>query len=372
MEDKTPQNPPLSKPAGPSAPGEPAWRDPFAPPPRYGFDPEGTRPPKKKRKIWWVLLLLVVLVGVGFFGLLYAIGSVLFGGGGGGSPSIGFRHKIGLVRIEGLITQGKQLDFWLETFSQLAESDNIKGIVLRIDSPGGSIGAAQEIYETVADIRTESSKPVYVSMGDVCASGGYYIASAADRIYALKGTLTGSIGVLFEKPQLSELAQKIGVETEVIKSGSFKDSGDIMRPMTDKERDVFNFLIQDAHQQFMEDVLRFRSEQLLVACKHFDPANWENSHLEQPKEQTAEAFLDRLSDGRAFSGRQAVELGMIDEIGTLNDTITALTQRLGIVGRPDVYEPERKTTLRDLLMSRMDRYLPRGQSYKLHYLMDLP
>ena len=264
------------------------------------------------------------------------------------------------------------MDFWIKSLHEMAESNPIRGIVIRIDSPGGAVGSSQEIYETIVNIREQWKKPVYVSMGDVAASGGYYVAAAADQIYSLRGTLTGSIGVIFSKYEIGEAARRLGLDNEVIKSGRFKDAGDIMRPMKDDERDVFQFLIQDAYEQFLEDILRFRREPLQGACDQFDPAEWKDFHLDKPEEATAEAFLRQLADGRVYSGKQALKLGMVDNLGTLKDTLDALARVVHIEGRPEIYEPERKLTLRDLLMSRVDQILPRARTPRLQYLMDLP
>ena len=244
--------------------------------------------------------------------------------------------KIGLLRIEGEIGQQKSIpySFWLDTLKKFGETRKIRGVVIRINSPGGAVGSSQELQKAVADLRDKWDKPVYISMADMAASGGYYIASAGDRVYALKGSLTGSIGVIFNKPDISGLTQKIGIQTEVVKSGKFKDAGSEFRPMTDDEKFVFGSLITDSHKQFLDDVLARRGNAIKQACEKIAPEKWAEYRFQPVAEPSPRAFLEQIADGRVYTGEQALELGLVDQIGTLNDVIAAMGQKLGWGCRP--------------------------------------
>ncbi|MBI3944698.1 MAG: signal peptide peptidase SppA [Armatimonadetes bacterium] len=199
---------------------------------------------------------------------------------------------------------------------------SIKAVVVRINSPGGSAAASQEIYAELMKIR-KAGKPVVASMGDVAASGGYYVAAAADRIVANGSTLTGSIGVVMEMQNLQGLFQKIGVRSNTIKSGKFKDIGSSTRPMTPEERELLQGLVNDVYEQFVGAIIAGR--------KQVDPAR-----------------LRQLADGRIFTGRQAHALKLVDELGNLQDAVATAARLAGIRGRPTVVEL-RRTSLLDTL-----------------------
>lgn len=226
--------------------------------------------------------------------------------------AVNFGNSIGLISIEGVIsssTSGSILTKPRQSFlSQLraAEQDSsIKALVIRIDSPGGSSGTSQELFQTVLRIRKKGI-PVIVSMGDTAASGGYYVASAADYIFANGSTITGSIGVIMEFTNFEELYSKIGVEFEVIKSGIYKDAGHSARSLTPAEEKLFAELIHDVWDQFVDDVAQTRG-------------------LEREQ-------VEALADGRILTGRQAMEAGLIDEIGGLEEALEKAQEIAGIVG----------------------------------------
>lgn len=187
----------------------------------------------------------------------------------------------------------------------------IKAVVLRINSPGGSIGAVQEIYEEVIRLK-EKGKKVVVSMGDVGASGAYYIACAADKIVANPGTITGSIGVLMSLGNMEELFRKIGIKVEVIKRGKHKDIGSLSREMTAEEKKLLQGLIDDAYDQFLQVVI-------------------EGRNLRKSK-------AEKIAQGQVFTGRQAKNLGLIDEIGNFQDAVRLAGKLAGIPGEPKVIE----------------------------------
>jgi len=194
---------------------------------------------------------------------------------------------------------------------RIGEIETIKAVVLRINSPGGSIGAVQEIYEEVNRLK-EKGKKVVVSMGDVGASGAYYIACAADKIVANAGTVTGSIGVLMSLGNMEELFRKIGIRVEVIKRGKHKDIGSLSREMTPEERKLLQGLIDDAYDQFLQAVIEGRN--------------------------LKKGEAEKIAQGQVFTGRQAKNLGLIDEIGNFQDAVRLAGKLAGIPGEPRVIE----------------------------------
>ncbi|NLA74288.1 MAG: signal peptide peptidase SppA, partial [Deltaproteobacteria bacterium] len=195
-----------------------------------------------------------------------------------------------------------------------AKDKSIKAIILRIDSPGGGVGASQEIYREL--MRTRDKKKVVVSMGGTAASGGYYIASAGSSIVANPGTITGSIGVIMQYYQYRELAEKIGFKTEVIKSGEFKDTGNPHREITEGEKKILETVISDIQTQFINDVAKGRN---------LDPEK-----------------IREIADGRIITGAMAKEWGLVDQLGNFEDAVAAAKEYAGIEGEVNLVFPEKK------------------------------
>ncbi len=251
--------------------------------------------------------------------------------------------RIALIRVEGVIMDSQATVGELKRFS---ENPSVKAIVLRIDTPGGGVVPSQEIYDAIKRVRNKSNKAVIASMGSVAASGGYYIAAATDRIVANPGTLTGSIGVIMETANVEGLLQKIGVEGVVIKSGKYKDMGSPLRKMSAEERGLLQAVMDDVHKQFIEAVAEGRSMELKAA--------------------------QVLADGRIFTGRQAKEAKLVDELGDLEDAIQLAAEVVGIEGEPKVVEPRRRFSLRELLDSKLSMMFPKldvQPGISLKYLM---
>lgn len=229
--------------------------------------------------------------------------------------------KIGIVELKGLITSAEKP---IRDLTEFRKDRNIRAIVLRIDSPGGAVGASQEIFEEVR--RTDQIKPVVASLGSVAASGGYYAALGARKVVASPGTLTGSIGVIVKFPNLTEIFDKIGYRSEVVKSGRLKDIGAMNRPMTAEEKSLLQDIIDNVHQQFVKAVAERRK---------------------LPLEQ-----VQRLADGRIFSGEQALQAGLIDQYGNFTDAITLASKLAGMKKElpPLVYATERNFSLLRLLV----------------------
>ena len=251
--------------------------------------------------------------------------------------------RIALIRVEGVILDSQTTIGELKRFS---ENPSVKAIVIRIDSPGGGVVPSQEIYDAVKRVRSKNNKAVIASMGSVAASGGYYIAAATDRIVANPGTLTGSIGVIMETANVEGLLQKIGVAGVVIKSGKYKDIGSPLRKMSAEERGLLQAVMDDVHKQFIEAVAEGRSLEL----------------------QAAQA----LADGRIFTGRQAKEAKLVDELGDLEDAIQLAAEVAGVEGEPKVIEPRRRFSLREVLDSKLSMLFPKldvQPGVNLKYLM---
>jgi len=227
--------------------------------------------------------------------------------------------RVALVAIEGLIADSRAVVDQLEKYRT---QTSVKALVVRIDSPGGGVAPSQEIYGGILKFRQKSGKPVVASMGRVAASGGYYVAAAADRIVANPGTITGSIGVIMQLPNVSGLLQKVGISTTVIKSGEFKDLGGAVRDLTPAERQVLQDLLDDVHGQFIDAV---------AAGRRMDRAK-----------------VLPLADGRVFSGRSAREVGLVDELGDLRDAIARAATLAGLPETVPVIQ-ERRRSLWDLV-----------------------
>ena len=235
---------------------------------------------------------------------------------------------------KGLIVSPEQV---LKHLTEFRKNTNVKSIVLRIESPGGAVGASQEIYQEVK--RTSVVKPVIASMGSMGASGGYYAALGADAIIANPGTMTGSIGVIVKFPNLEGLFEKIGYKSEVIKSGPLKDVGASNRPMSEEERKLMQDLIDNVYGQFVKDIAAAR-----------------DMPLDTVKE---------LADGRVYSGEQALDANLIDSLGNFTDAIAMAAEMGGLdVEDPQLIYPEvdRKFSLFNLLtnaeQSLVDNFVP--------------
>ena len=221
------------------------------------------------------------------------------------------KEKIAVIYIQGVLASSGDT---IEQFRQYEEEEDVKALVLRIDSPGGTVVAAQEIYAEIQKLKDD--KVVLASMGNVAASGGYYVACAAEEIVANPGTLTGSIGVLSEYPNIEELMKKVGLKSKVMKSGRFKDLGNPMREMTDEEKRLLQDLIDNIHRQFIRDV-----------------ANGRGKTIEE---------IEPWADGRIFTGEQAKEIGLVDRLGNLQDALDRAAELAGIEGKPMILYPEKR------------------------------
>jgi protease-4 len=272
-----------------------------------------------------LILLLFVLLGL-------SAGIALF------QKEMPIGEKVAVVRVEGPILDSKNT---IEELKDYMTNQSVKAIILRVDSPGGAVAPSQEIYEEVR--KAAAKKKVVVSMGSVAASGGYYISAPASRIVANPGTLTGSIGVIMEIPNLEGLLNKVGVKTEVIKSGEHKDMASVFRGIGKEERAILQDVLDDVHEQFIDAVAEGRK---MVPEK-----------------------VRKIADGRVFTGRQAVKAGLVDELGNLEDAIKTAAKLAGISGEPGVIDKKEKTSITDLLRGKLPRELTDlVPSVKIKYL----
>ena len=267
----------------------------------------GEKKPTLIRKLLFLMLVLLALVGIS------SISSEWI-------EEQGAENRIGVIDITGLISDSQHIVNQVKKFSQ---DKRIRGIVLRIDSPGGSVGPSQEIYDEILKAR-KSGKIIYASMGTLAASGGYYIASAAEKIFANPGTLTGSIGVIMAFSNAKRLMEKIGLQPEVIKAGEYKDIGSPARAMTKKEKSLLQSVVSDVHQQFIEAVAIGRGISIEEVTK--------------------------IADGRILTGRQAHSLNLVDQMGGLQVSIEQLAKKVGIIGIPKIIKEKPRVGLLERIL----------------------
>jgi protease-4 len=248
--------------------------------------------------------------------------------------SYGLGDAIYEIRLEGVISAEKYAGLLMgetvtpeEMMSQLDEAvsnPNVKAILIRVNSPGGSAAASQEIYEELKKVE----KPVVVSVSETCASGAYYISSAADRIIANRSSSVGSIGVITQIPNYEGLFEQLGIEYVTIKQGEFKDVGSIDRPITEEEASMLEAQLKVIYEQFISDVAESRGMEI--------------------------SKVRELATGWVFLGTEALDLGLIDEIGNYKDAIEAAAELGGIEGEPVIIRQEHSYSLMDLIL---DYYL---------------
>lgn len=270
----------------------------------------------KRSTLTWIIVCGAVLLCMFFVGL-FALMAVV-------SEDDGFMagsgDRIAIVPVEGVIDDemAKTVNRHLK---QYGDDSRIKAIILRVDSPGGGVSASQEIHREVIRLKEEKKKKIVVSMGSVAASGGYYIAAPADKIFANPGTVTGSIGVIAEWINYKDLADWAKVKPVVFKSGEFKDTGSPTRELTERERQYFQAMIDEMYGQFTEAVLNGRKGK-----------GGQGNELDADK-------VKALADGRVFTGQASVANGLVDAIGNYEDALRATAEMIGMKGEPKTVTP---------------------------------
>jgi protease-4 len=279
-----------------------------------------------------IIVAVLLVVGLGIFAMVMV--ALRQGPGATTATWAGTTgDAVGVIKITGLITTVSEISPFFgstagsETITsqirKAAADGSVKALVLRINSPGGSAAGSQEIFQAIQEYREDTKKPVVASMGDMAASGGYYVAAPADKIMAAPATLTGSIGVIIETMEYHELMKKIGVSGNPITSGKYKDMGSPFRAMKPDERQLFEAMVDDVYDQFVEAVAEGRGMK--------------------------KAEIEKLADGRVYTGRQALKAKLVDELGTFRDAIRLAAKEAGITGEPTVKFFGRVTLL-DALM----------------------
>jgi protease-4 len=269
-------------------------------------------------------VITIIVVFAGLFLLFMGFTFVMVSSLGEGNFT-GTQNRVGVVEIKGMISESKKT---VEQIDKFVDNDSIAAIVIRVDSPGGAVAPSQEIYEALR--RAKKKKPLAVSMGTTAASGGYYIACGADTIFANPGTITGSIGVVSQLFNVSEVLDKVDIEVHTIRSGPNKASGSPFTEFTDEEREVFREMVDDIYDQFVEDVAESRG----LPVDEVRP----------------------LADGRVYTGRQAKKLDLVDRLGTLSDAVDFVAEKAELDGEPELVYPPKKTggLLEDLLQRGVD------------------
>jgi protease-4 len=275
------------------------------------------------RRLTVVVATVLVFIGVA---ALYLLFGTSVGRGGEGGPLFG--PRVAVVELEGLIAETDDL---VRELRHHRDNPSVRAVVIRINSPGGVVGPTQEVHDALLRLR-QAGKPVVASLGSVAASGGYYVAVAADQIFANPGSLTGSIGVIMQMANVDALMKKVGVDYVVVKAGQFKDLGNFSRPMTPEERRVIQSLLDDVHGQFIEAVATGR--------------------------KLDRSAVVQFADGRVFSGTQALKLKMVDSLGGLEEAIDAAARLAKLPTPPPVERPKRRFSLIDLVRNELGLTVP--------------
>lgn len=283
----------------------------------------------KRSSLAWILVIGAILCGL-FVVSLFAIMAVMTDGGGFSAGGA----RIAVIPVEGVI-DGNMAKNVNRHLKQYGDDSRVKAIILRVDSPGGGVSASQEIYREVKRVKDEKKKKVVVSMASVAASGGYYIACPADKIFANPGTVTGSIGVIAEWINYKGVFEWAKLKPVVFKSGEFKDTGSPTRELTESEKKYFQGMIDEFYNQFVGAVAEGRQ-----------------GKGEAGAEMTRERVL-QLADGRVYTGETAKKNGLVDEIGNYEDVVKATAKLAQIKGEPQIVTPPKQKeglSLLDLLL----------------------
>jgi len=276
---------------------------------------------KTGKHIFYFLLFLVLVALIPFKGMFGAK-----------------TEKVGLITVDYAITSSSQFNKELD---YLIDRGDIKDVVLRLNTPGGGVASSQEIYSRIISEKNRSNINFIASMESVAASGGYYIAIAADEIFANPGSITGSIGVIMEYPIIDELLETVGIEYNTIKSSSFKDSGSPFRDMTSEEKIYFQELIDDLYNQFIKAVSDER-----------------DISIDRVRE---------IANGKVYSGKQAYEIGLVDTLGSLNDVLDYIKSKREYKNKIEVVNmPNEENSIFDFIFNILSYKLePSNLNYTL-------
>jgi protease IV len=316
-----PPPPPTWSPAPPPGWGAPP---PWGPPPGWGAGPPSMPPPPPPKRDRLALGIVAFIFG-GLFLVFFGFLLLAFGAVKGESPALGTGPRVGVIEVKGTIggAGGSDAISLMKSIRRFADDDSLKAVVIRINSPGGAVGTSQEIHDEVKKLAAK--KAVVCSMGDYAASGGFYIAVACPKIVAEPGTLTGSIGVISQFPNVKALADRFDVKMETVKSGPLKDAGNPFRDMTPEDRAYWQKLIDDVYKQFVGAVVAGR--------------------------KLPEGIVREVADGRAITGAQAKELKLVDQLGNFYDAVDLAKADAKLSGTPTlVYPPDDRARFLEQLM----------------------
>jgi protease-4 len=279
-----------------------------------------TQPASSGAKWFWGIFLGLIFLGLIFVGISFMFFAAVLKSAGGEYVSTGSGDKVAVVEINDVIMSSEKT---VEQIKKFRQDKSIKAIIIRMNTPGGGVAASQEIYEEVKKTR-DSGKIIVVSMGSLAASGGYYISMGSSLIVANPGTLTGSIGVIAQFVGIKDLAEKLGINQTVIKSGELKDAGNPFRDMNEKDKAYFQDVVDNSFGQFLDVVSKERK---------------------MDKEK-----LMQYANGRVFTGLQAKEYGLIDSLGTFEDAIRITSRMAGIEGEPRIVREKKRLSLFETLL----------------------
>ena len=282
-----------------------------------------------RSRIW----LWIVVGGGGFFLFLMAVFTLVYLAAKSQQQADGFSgfgDKIAVVDLEGVIVDPKSV---VQNLKRYADDDSVKAIILHVNTPGGGVAASQEIYTEVRRIRDKKKKRIVAQIETVGASGGYYVASATDKIYADPGSIVGSIGVIAEWYNYGDLIKWAKLKDITLKAGEFKDTGSPTRDLTPAEREYLQGMIDNMHQQFIQAV-----------------ADGRHLKVEEVK---------AIADGKVWTGQQALPMKLVDQLGDFQDAVDDTAKAVGIKGEPVLVHPEKpRRTLLDALFGDISEYLP--------------
>ncbi len=297
---------------------------------------------EEKRSRTW----LWILIGGGtFFLFVLAVFTLVYltlhsGSQSASSTFGGFGDKIGVVDLDGVILDPTQVVGQLKKF---ADDSSIKAIILHVNSPGGGVAASEEIYREVKRIRDEKKKRITASIETVGASGAYYVSSATDKIYADKGSIVGSIGVIAQWTNYGELLHWAKLKNITMKAGEFKDTGSPTRDMTPAEQQYMQSLIDNMHAQFIQAVADGR--------------------------KTKAENIRAIANGKVWTGEQALDMKLIDQLGDFQAAVDDTAKSVGISGEPTLVRPDRdRKTLLDLLFGDVSEWLPTREKLLEHHV----
>jgi len=276
-----------------------------------------------------VIILIAIIIGVVY--LISKIESKKF--------TVSSENSIGVIKIDSIIRDSSDV---IKNLKEFVKNKKIKAIILKINSPGGAVVPSQEIYREI--LKLKKQKKIFAYIQSVGASGAYYIASACDKIFANPGSIVGSIGVIAEFINVKDLLYKIGIKSITIKSGKFKDTGNPVREMTEEEREYLKDLVMNIYDQFLLDVSKSRN----IPIKN----------------------LKKIADGRVFTGKEALKLKLVDDLGNFDDVVDYIKKICKIKGEPQIVYPKKSKSILKEIMDSIEEFIHFKEKVEFMYLYE--